>query len=173
MNPTPKGVFDDYHRLDNADQQVFLKLFGRSLTAESLILLVGELPLPERERFSDRICARMVSEFFPLVCREAQRLARERPDLCGNDFDEEVGRRVGAFMVQAYDDLAELVHKKRNRKPADSNVLRYVEICDRRKADPKKWSLKELKKTYGISIRRILRILEKEPEWRRLLLERE
>lgn len=170
--PTPQAIFDLYVLLSNNDKVAFQNLLARISTAESIFLLAKELPITELGRFSDMMFQEITWHLFPILEREARRLAREKPELSEEEFDKEFHERIKQSTELYNREVAELegakLKEQRDRKSDPEIVHRNVEICDHRRQDRKRWSIGKLAKTYDLSHRAITLILRDEEKWRRL-----
>jgi hypothetical protein len=169
---TSQAVFDLYCLLPNDGKIAFVKLLAGMSTADVPFLIVNELPLPEKKRFSDMVFEEAVWQVFPMLQQEARRLLRENPNLDDEQFDKELHERVKQKMELYNREISELERAKlkeqRDRKSDPEIARRNVEICDLRKRDPKKWTLGTLGKKFDLTKQTVKSIIENEAKWRRL-----
>jgi hypothetical protein len=105
---------------------------------------------------------------------EAQRLARESPDLSEEEFGQILHERIKAA-VEGHEREMKRLHiaqfkenVSRTSKNADI-IHRNVQICDLKRQDPKTWTLENLRHRFGFADRSSIRdILKDEAKWRRL-----
>jgi hypothetical protein len=87
------------------------------------------------------------------------------------DFLRSKLQRQGDFFARvaqsAYTTFKERLNA-RNRRSHPDTVRRNIEMCDRRAADAKRWTLERLARTYAISRRAVQHILKRAGHWRAL-----
>jgi hypothetical protein len=123
---TPKAVADLYAALSDDDKAAFRRALGKGLTAEHFVLLLGELPLTEQERFSRMIDQQFLTIAMPKLILEAIRVAREHPEA----QEPELAKRVEQQATGYYLDIKKLAEAeaKQARDPKKRNVERDAEI---------------------------------------------
>jgi hypothetical protein len=149
---TAENLIRYYHDLSVQEQRVFHDLFLPVLRpkAGGMMRLLRAMPEDERFRFFQEVCA---THIFPWLRQLADKHA---PIAIQNHY------------IPQLQEILKDQKQKRDRKHDPEIVRRNVEICDRRKEDPKAWSLKKLAAKYKISIRNITLILLDEAKWRQL-----
>jgi hypothetical protein len=127
---TAKAVFDLYLLLSDEDKGTFFRLVGRISTAEVPILLAGELSIPERFRFSQTPNNELANRFFPILLREARRLARENPSISDDEFDHLFSEEIKKLTEEQSATIAELerAQLKEERDPKKRMTERDDEI---------------------------------------------
>ena len=167
---TAKAVADLFKALSAEEQIACLMQFD--LTAEGLFYLLHNLSPQEQRHFSDMTFNMTVHLAFPWMIQHALAIVKEHPEATNEELyslvNEATKESVEVYQ-EAHTELAEAqLKEKRDRKSAPETVKRNVEICDRRKADKRKWTLGKLAKQYHIARQTVVRILEQETKWRRL-----
>lgn len=173
MDPfTPQALFDLYSMLPNEGKTAFLKMVGRISTAHAPFMIVNELPALEKYRFSELVFQPLTSQLFPILEREARRIARDNPGMPDNEFDKQLHESVKGLVEKYSAEIAEVerasLKERRDRHSDPEIVKRNIEICDRRKQDRRRWSIGKLARAYDLSHRAITLVLKDESKWRRL-----
>ena len=169
---TPKALYDLYVTLPNDDQRAFLRLVADIIGAEMFFDMTSRMSNAESEVYIAYFAKELWDLTFPKLLHTAIQKVRENPDMTERELAKiihQIEYDKSAEHYQAIVDLeAEKIKSKRDRKHDPSIVARNVEICNRRKIDPKKWSLKKLARAYKRSVRAIQKVLDAESEWRKL-----
>jgi hypothetical protein len=165
---TPQTLLDLYNLLPVEARREFLRLLGSQSSAKVPILITNELPPEERERYAKSIHAAFWKTLFPVLAREAVRLAREQPALSDSELEARCRQAFEEYDQQQRLLAVAKVKEKRDRPSDPATVKRNVEICDLRLQNRKHWTLGRLANKYGLSREAINKIQREEGHWRRL-----
>jgi hypothetical protein len=153
-----------FARLTLDQRSAFFRAVAGSTTATEAIALYGAMPDDQRGALVFYLLHRTVSKLEPLMIAEARRVAQERPVGAAPDFDAAIGRQVEATQRElwsgAVDTAGREFKRQRDRKSDPNIVNRDREIRERRRSNPKTWTLAKLAKQYEISIRTVRDILK-------------
>lgn len=181
---TPASLLDDIFALTIPQLRTFFILLGEHLSADALGFIIRSLNSSERTRLGD-VLRKPVSKTERLIigpCTEDEaddQLANphscvETPNLedAANAAFEEVFKELAPAIQGVIEGVVQKevanYKSKRNRKSDPDTIKRNVEICDLRKQDRKKWSLRKLAKHFNVTDRAITLVLKDEDKWRRL-----
>jgi hypothetical protein len=167
---TPKIVAEFFRGLSPEEQQACLGLFD--LTAEGAFLLIGQMRLTEQKRFSEILFEQHTVQMLPWIIQHAISVAKDHPGATNEEMElfvnEATKRSVEEYQTAHIELAKEQFKEERDRKSDPETIRRNVEICDRRKRDPKTWSYRKLAKEYDMRWQSIQRIIAEETKWRRL-----
>jgi hypothetical protein len=171
-----QAVLDSFRALPADDRRDFFQSIAGEIPVESALVLFGNMPLSERERFIQKIVDEVVGRVMPAVIITGIHVLQEKPELAGKELEKLVAKHHAEELVKASQQVSQMyksfeaarLKAKRDRKSAPATVRRNVEICNLRKRDPKHWSQGQLAKKFKVSSPAIRKILKDEAKWRRL-----
>jgi hypothetical protein len=167
---SPRAVAELFNLLSPEDQ--VKALIQMTVTAEHVWRVVDQLPPLEQYAFSELLFNKITWMVFPIIIDSAIRVFRQSPDASDEELHTRINEQAKQTLSEfeeARDKLATAKEKqRRDRKPDPTTIRRNLEICDLRRRDPQKWSLKKLARKYKVSRERVHQILKDESEWLRL-----
>jgi hypothetical protein len=176
-----QAVLDSFRALPADDRRDFFQSIAGEIPAESALVLFGNMPLSERERFVQKIIEEVNGVMMPAMLITALHFIQGQPELAGKSLEKLVAKQHVEALVDMSLKVSQLyktfeaarLKATRDRKSAPATVRRNVEICDLRKRDRKLWSQGKLAKRFKISPPAIRKILTDEEKWRRLAAEQD
>lgn len=156
---TAAFLFEQYGNLSGNERGAFLRLLGQQSPAELILLLISELSEVQRDRFIEMILP---------PAGEVVDTAPSEPDAEIQAFMDELVAKSAVNTPKFIQSVIADYKSKRERKSNPETIKRNVEICDLRKQDRRKWSLRKLAKHYDVTTRVITQVTKEEAKWRRL-----